>query len=202
MSKINIKIKNTRTVLFAFFTLGIAAWTAMAAPQASSQGPKANSGTVGEVRLEKYVILRLEPPPQPGIMAVSASGQSMKVLSPRYQMVTPRIRLTLKNGRVLTGNATGGVQVTVKDDVTNQTTQLTCDSAVYTAGAIPNRGRIDLKGNVKSKTYSPGLAEPLVSESESGFIEFTGNSTPTVQLNNGSASFTLKEPPAEPAKKP
>jgi hypothetical protein len=93
------------------------------------------------------------------------------------------------------------VQVTVKDAAADQTTQVTCSTATYTGGTTASRGRIDLKGTVRSKTYSPGFAQPLVSESESGFIEFDGKGTPTVQLNNGSASVTLTEPTPVPTKK-
>ena len=114
-------------------------------------------------------------------------------------MASPRILLNFKGSKVTTGSASGGVQVTVKDASAGQTTTVTCDTANYTVGATAGRGRIDLKGTVRSKTYSPGFAQPLVSESESGFIEFTPDG-PIVQLNKGSATVTPIEPTPAPKK--
>jgi hypothetical protein len=200
MSKKLIKIINRR----AFFSaatvcLMFGVWTANAAPQTPAQKPVSQGSNIGEIRIDNYRSMDYEPSQKPGVIEVAMTGPSLVITSPRYRMAAPRIELTFKNGRVLTGSATGGVQVTVKDTAANQTTQVTCGNATYTSGTAVNRGRIDLKGTVRSKTYSPGFSEPLVSESESGVIEFSGNGSPRVRLTNGSASVTLTEPTPTPA---
>lgn len=173
---------------------------AIAAPQASPEKTASQDGKIGEVRMDNYTFLRMEPSLKAGVRTVILAGPSLVVTSPRYRMAAPRITLTFKGSTVTTGLATGGVQVTVKDAASNQTTTVTCDTATYSVTAAFKRGRIDLKGTVRTKTYSPGFAQPLVSKSESGFIEFTSNG-PVVQLNDGSATVTPNEAVAAPAKK-
>jgi hypothetical protein len=179
----------------------LAAWAANAAPQIAAQKSASQEKRIGEIRLDNYSTLSIESSQSPGVIEVALTGQALVITSPRYRMAAPRIGLTLKNGKVLTGSATGGVQVTVKDEAANRTTQVTCSTATYTGTPASSRGRIDLKGSVRSKMYSPGFDQPLVMESESGVIEFASDGSPKVRLNNGSASVTLSEPTPPPAKK-
>ncbi|MBC8103132.1 MAG: hypothetical protein H7Z41_11150 [Cytophagales bacterium] len=115
------------------------------------------------------------------------------------------MQLTLRGGRTRTGLATGAVQITVRnratDGSTKQTIQLSCDQARYTAGATRDKGRIDLEGNVRSKTYTSGFDGPITLNGAKGYVEFLDAENTRVQIDQGSSSFTPIEPAPAPRKK-
>lgn len=171
-----------------------------------SAAPAASTARIGKVTLSY---------PKPGtltyVQGASNSktsvfdlrGPRVSVTSARYDLAAPRIQVTAKNQQVSQADATGGVRVMVRNPEAGQATTVTCSSATYAAGTGAGRAdRIDLKGNVRSVTRDPNLAEPLVNEAESGYIELLPNGRTRVVLSNGIATATPLEPASRKSPRP
>jgi len=125
---------------------------------------------------------------------VTLQGPRVSITSARYDISAPHIQLIGRPGGLVKGTASGRVHVVARDQETGQVTTVDCDSARYAVGATPKTGRIDLEGNVVSKTTAPQLAQPLESESKSGFIEFQPDGRIRVVLAGGTMTVTPNEP--------
>lgn len=185
----------------------MAAVLALGAATAAAQ----NSGTApqqfADFTIRNYV--RLQSRFDVDRIAVNLNGPRLSISSPQYDMAAPQIRMTARKGgsparfKVTEANATGGVRIVVRQPEAQRTTIVTCSTATYASPADPAAGgRINLKGNVRSETRDPALAQPLINTAESGVIELLGPNRTNIELNNGSATLRPIEPKPRPKSAP
>lgn len=190
-------------VFLALHGAVILARSSRAAEPARRQGAAAARGatTFGDFTIDKAAKMRLELNARNGTQTLLLRGPNLVVRSPEYTMNAPRIDLTMKNNKVVTGNAAGGVRVTSRDEAAKQTTTITCNTAIYSATMNPkDRGIITLKGDVRSETRNPSFAKPLIVTGEEGFIRMTDADTTVVEITNGGATVTpIEKPRPKPA---
>lgn len=190
--------KTIITIGAAFLALQCAVTLPQSSSSAAPARRQAAQGATkfGDFTIDNAAKIRIEHNSKNGIYTGMLRGPNLVVRSPEYTMVAPSIDLIMKNNKIVTGNATGGVRVTSRDETAKRTITITCNTAVYTATTNPkDRGIITLKGNVRSVTRDPSLAQPLIVTGEEGFIRMTGADTTVVEITNGSATVTPIEKP-------
>jgi hypothetical protein len=142
-------------------------------------------------------------------------AKNVEFTSKQYDMAAPRIVVNLRNGKVQTGTATGGVSVEVRQDSIvdkkpmRRVTRLQGDNAVYT-GAVPAEtkgtpgkpAQIVIRGNVRGVMRSPefSLTDPFKIDASIVTVTFVDAETTVIDMDNAKGSGTPLE--REPKEKP
>lgn len=141
-------------------------------------------------------------------------AKNAQITSKYYDMAAPRIAVEVRNGRMYSGTATGGVRVEVRQDLIvdkkpmRRVTTLQGDNATYYAAVLPEKGtpgkpaQIVIRGNVRGVMRSPEFSptDPLNIAADSVVVKFIDAETITIDAENGKGSGTPLE--SEPKAKP
>lgn len=172
----------------------------------AASAPQTGPATKSETHIGEYSLQSGKTDIEFGVATITGKlstklGQSPVIESPQYRIAAQTIEMLFRKAgktspyKATSAIATGSVKIDVKDPDTARTTTLTCNKAIYTATTAPNdRGKIDLLGHVHSVTRDPSLAEPLVQDSDSITVRFTGPDTYVIGSEKSSATATPVEP--------
>ena len=133
-----------------------------------------------------------------------------------YDMAAPRISVEIRDSRMYTGIATGGVRVEVRQDMlvdkkpTRRVTNLQGDKATYYAAVPAEKGtpgkpaQIVITGNVRGTMRSPEFSatDPLNIAADSVEVKFIDSDTITIDAINGKGSGTPMEREPKPKANP
>jgi hypothetical protein len=191
----------------AFTTLGMAF---MASARPAMQAPAQPGKTkLGEYQVQNFdQIVTLESKTNASIL-VDLTGKQLLLISPQYEMAAPKIHMVLGKGGVpvrykaTEAIASGGVRIVIRDVKAKRTTIITSDHAEYHATTNPaDRGRIDMTGHFHSETRDPAMAEPLIQDSENGWVKFIDKDTTEYGVTGGEHAVITGTPiEPEPKKK-
>ncbi len=184
---------------------------AFAAPgrQAAAQKGAASTPTqqIGDVSIGgKSVTATVEQNAKKGVLDVDLKGQPVVVTSARYDLTAPHVVLKIRNSLVSTGEATGGVDVAVRNSE-KQNTTLRCARATYvgassaTAGSEARPPHLHLTGPVHSTVRDPQLAKPLETTAASADIDFLPDGTNHIVMTDSTFTGTPIEPEPAPGNK-
>lgn len=141
-------------------------------------------------------------------------AKNAQIKSKLYDMAAPRISLDVRNNRIYTGTATGGVRVEVRQDLivdkkpVRRVSVLEGQSAIYTAAVLPDKGapgkpaQIVMPGQVHWVMRSPEFSatDPLDVVTGTMVIKFIDAETISLDAEGGKGSGTPLE--RDPEKKP
>lgn len=136
-----------------------------------------------------------------GTIGFDLRGPNLAITTARYDMVAPRITLSMLKGKANRGTATGGVQVAVREPEIKRTTNLTGQSAVYTGAAPGKPARIVITGNVRVVMRSPEFSGPWVTTTDGATVEFVDADKTRILMKGAVSQGALIEP-APKTKKP
>jgi len=201
---------------------------AFGAPASRAQQTVTTARRIGNVTIGAYGQIVSQESRSEGVWKFSIVGRNngatpVPITTESYEMSAKRIELQLKriavNGRstykATSATASGGVRIFVREPILEdgkpvvengkpqiRTTTVTCDRAVYKATTDPkDRGRIDMTGGVRTVvTGDPAFDGPLVSENQTGVIEFLDKGDMRLTLNQGVIKGTPIEPKPAPKK--
>jgi len=135
-----------------------------------------------------------------GAIDVDLRGPKLAITTARYDMAAPRITLSLLKGKANRGEATGGVQVAVREPELKRTTNLTGRSAVY-SGAVPGKNaKIEITGDVRVVVRSPEFSAPWVTTCTRAIVEFVDADQTRITTEGMTSAGTLNEPAPKPKK--
>ena len=180
---------------------------ASAAPgrQAAAQKGATPAQQIGDVSIGgKNVNAAFDQNGKKGILDVDLNGHPgpVVVTSARYDLTAPHVVLKIRNSLVSTGDATGGVDVALRDPDKNQDTTLRCSTAMYTGATPAKPAHLHLTGPVHSTLRNPQLAKPLETTAASADIDFLPDGTNHIVMTDITSTGTPIEPEPTQTNKP
>jgi hypothetical protein len=135
------------------------------------------------------------------------TGQVVTLSAPGRNIVARRMVGSLdkkgKGGeyRLVTTTATGTVRITLKDEANGHQDVITCEKAVYTAGATAGTAKIVVSGDVRWIATDKALVKPSDVRGRDGVITITPDED-RIEINDLSATVTPIEPAPKGKEKP